>query len=160
MPNRSFPRLAVPAALAVAVSMAGCMYMPGYRPGGSQASRDQFTYASTVDNPQTVTLMNSVTNQRLWSIDVPIGKQLVIWFYDEQKTGDPQNPSVMRWEIMNLGHLGGDLDNAMPVPAAGVRMVRVDRRPSPLETPGQPSEPILPPTPPVLPPPEPTFPSR
>lgn len=157
MPNCSLVRVARPLTLGLAtLFLAGCFYMPGYRPGGSQASRDLYTYASTVDNPQTVTLMNSVTNQPLWTVDIPIGKQLVIWFYDNQKTGDTENPSVMRWEIMDLGHESGDLANAMPVPAPGVRFVRVDRRMSPLETPGQPSEPILPPTPPVLPPPEPT----
>jgi hypothetical protein len=154
MPKSVLARLAAPALLASTAALTGCI--GGYYPGGSQASRDLFTYPSTVDTPQTIKLMNSVTGQQLWVVDIPIGKQMVIWFYDNQKTGDPNNPSIMRWELMDLGETGGDLDNAMPVPGPGVRRVDVFRRTSPLETPGKPGEPIINPTPPTLPPPEPT----
>jgi hypothetical protein len=130
MPTRLAARFAATALLAAVLAMAGCWY-PGYRPGGPQASRDQYTYPSTVDTPQSVRLTNTVTGQTLWEVDIPIGKQLVVWFFDGQKTGDASNPSVMRWEIMNLGHESGDLDNAMPVPGPGVRRVDTFTRTSP-----------------------------
>jgi hypothetical protein len=145
----------LPLALTVCTALAGC-WMPGYRPGGSQASRDLFTYPSTVDHPQSVRVINTATHETVFEVDIPIGRQLVIWFYDDQKTGSTDTPSVMRWEVMDLGRLGGDLNNALPVPGPGSRRVDSFLRTSPAMS-RDVQDPILPPTPPALPPPEPTF---
>lgn len=108
------PMMAGAAALLGAFLTAGCV--PGYHAGGSLASRDLFTYPSEPNWPQTVKLVDHRTGAVLWSVDIPVGQQLVVRFYEDQ-TDDPQFPAMMRWELMPLGKKFGQLDNAMPVPS-------------------------------------------
>jgi hypothetical protein len=108
-------------AAAAAGTMAGCW--PGYRPGGSQASYDEYTYVSTPDEPKTVKLLESTTNTTIWTVEVPIGKELVVKFYEDHDPKNTTRPTLMRWEIFEAGHEFGELHNAMPVPDAAHRRV-------------------------------------
>src|SRR4051812_3931179 len=64
-------------AAALTAAMAGCWTM-GYSPGGRQASLDEFTYESTADHPYSLYLIDLRTRETIWSMDVPVGKEVVI----------------------------------------------------------------------------------
>lgn len=100
-------------ALAGATLLGGC-----YKPGGSGFSTDTFTYPSTSWQPCTITLKDTRTDQAIWSIDVPVGKQLVIDFRKDEGIPGSGTPDLMRWEIMDIGEQFGELDNSLPVPPA------------------------------------------
>ena len=106
---------------AIALSSAGCW--PGYRPGGSQASYDEYTYPSTPDMPTTIKLVEWTTNTTIWSVDIPVGKQLTVRFYENHDPKNATRPTLMRWEIFENGHEFGELHNAIPVPDMSHRRV-------------------------------------
>ncbi len=100
-------------------ALSGCAYAPG----GSQTSRDEFTYVSTPDCPQTIKVIDWTTNTTIWTVDVPIGKELVMRFYDDHDPKNTTRPALMRWEILDIGSSQSDLHNAMPAPDAAHRRV-------------------------------------
>lgn len=103
--------------------------MPGYSAGGPQASLDQHTFPSTPDAPQTVTLVDWTTGEVIWTVDVPVGKQVTVRFYEgSQQRNDPRRPDLMRWEIQDRGTEYGELDNVLPVPASIHRRLDVTLR--------------------------------
>lgn len=134
-PRRRFPSsaLAVTAALAaIAGGTGGCYY-----PGGPMYSADRFTYESTTWQPWTISLEDTRTGQIFWTIDVPVGQQLVIDF-DAGKSGmtdegeyNQFTPDTMRWELMPAGRRFGELDNKMAVPPASARLIRATLRRTP-----------------------------
>jgi hypothetical protein len=111
-------------ALLALTAMAGC-WMPGYRPGGPQATRDLYTFESTTDFPQSIQLIDTASGEVIWSVNVPIGQQVVIRFYDDHDPRNEERPALMRWEMMNRGTRWGELDNAMPVPTYDRRLLEV-----------------------------------
>jgi hypothetical protein len=106
--------------IAGALAMAGCA---GYTPGGSGASVDEFTYQSTADTPKTVKVIDWTTNTTIWSLDIPVGKELVVRFYDDHDVKNATRPALMRWELFESGREHGELHNAIPVPEAGHRRI-------------------------------------
>jgi hypothetical protein len=119
------------AGAAALISLLGVGCYPYYSPGGTGASYDTFTYESTPQFPQTVNLIDLRTNETLWSVDVPEGKQLVVSFYDDYNTSNPGKPALMRWQIMDNGEMWGQLSNAMPVPEAHNRLLEPKYRSAP-----------------------------
>lgn len=137
MPNlftllRSHPRMVL-AAIAAAGSLAtsGCI---GYKPGGNMASDDLFTYWSTPHMPQTVTLIDTRTGEKMWTYEIPVGQQLVMRFYGDTTPG-ANLTDTMRWEVMDVGDKFGSLDNILPVPGRFARRVDVEVRPTPEQAP-------------------------
>jgi len=119
-------RLAALPCLLIALAgppLVGCM--PGYDPGGPQASRDLYTYESTPDFPQTIILKDISTDETIWSMEVPVGKQVVIRFYEGHDTKNIARPDLMRWRLFDRGTQYGELDSAIPVPASISRRVDV-----------------------------------
>ena len=116
--------LAATAVLLGALASSGCILerVPGYWEGGSRASNDLHTYVSRPWEPKTVSLVNTVTGETLWSVDVPVGKQLVIKFNDS-KYEDSPNPTEMLWDIMDVSTDYRPLKNKMPVPAPEFRRI-------------------------------------
>ncbi len=111
----------------VALAASGCSY---YRPGGHGFSNDgPYTYYSTAHMPQTLTLKDTRTDEVLWTVEAPVGTQLVVRF--ARGSGEGPRPDVMRWEIMPLGQQWGSLDNEMPVPPASARLIEASLRPTP-----------------------------
>ena len=125
MPSRSRPILAL-ALVAGTLVTAGC-----YTPGGRYASRDQFTYASTPLQPQTITVFDARTNEAIWSQDVPVGQKLVIRFFDGRGSGEGNFPALMRWEVMDDDRSSGRLANELAVPLRDARRVEVTLRDAP-----------------------------
>ena len=88
MPAR-LSRLARPFAAATILASlalsAGCYYE-----GGPLRSIDRVTYVSTSWSPKTVTLIDTRTGESMWSVDIPVGQQLVIDFNAETRGDNTQ----------------------------------------------------------------------
>ncbi|MGD9689743.1 MAG: hypothetical protein AB7K52_08835 [Phycisphaerales bacterium] len=83
----------------------GCL--PNYwTPGGPMGSDDRYTYESTEWLPQTVTVVDTVTQQVIWSKEVPVGKKLIMRFtepedlYRDSRSADPELPVKLQWDII------------------------------------------------------------
>jgi len=132
MPTRLNAALALPALLAVAALSAcsgpGYAYRNYHDEGGTGTSDDKMVYVSRAFDAKTITVIDTRTGEALWTMDVPVGRKLVIDF-EEGKAGDtPDRPDLMRWELMDDSDLYGGLDNAMPVPVADCRRIDVSLR--------------------------------
>lgn len=113
------------AAAACSLGVAGC-----HSPGGSGYSADRFTYVSTEWQPYTISLIDTTTGETVWSIDVPVGKQLYMSF---TKGSGPNSyrPDMMSWQIELAGRLFGTPHNQIPSPGPATRRVDVELRPVP-----------------------------
>lgn len=105
--------------------LAGCH---GYDGGGPWQSIDQHTYESLPDYPQTVTLIDHTTGETLWSVDVPVGRKLVMRFETGKNKLDPERPDLLLWDLMEFKVQYEKLDNSMPVPPAWRRKLDVSYR--------------------------------
>ena len=125
--------LALTIAAIGALAAGGCLFdqVPGYYEGGSRASNDLHTYVSREHSPKTVSLVNTTTGEVLWSVDIPVGKQLVVKFVDGKHKDDPGNPSEMRWALMDEQIYGPKLDNEMRVPGPNQRRLDLELRDAP-----------------------------
>lgn len=125
--RRNARPLAVAALLAATAISSGCYYE-----GGALRSNDRFTYASTSWQPKTVTIVDTRTGETLWSVDVPVGRQLVIDFNTERRADNTEwLPDEALWDIMPDTRRHGALKNKMRVPPASARRVDVTLRPVP-----------------------------
>lgn len=116
-PRPRLLRTAAPLALLGTVALlAGC-----YAEGGRGASEDLFTYVSHEYQPWTVTLVDTRTRQTIWSIDIPVGQQLVVEFVPDEGTEDGFTPDKMKWALMKAGSDQGALSNELAVPPKQAR---------------------------------------
>lgn len=102
--------------------LSGC-----YTEGGSGFSTDQHAYVSTAWQPKTITLVDTRTSQSFWSIDVPVGKKLVIQFRENASSPDAApgdaTPDMMLWDLMAPDDDFGPLANQIPVPPKAARRI-------------------------------------
>lgn len=120
-----------------------------YEPGGRQSSDDTFTYRSTAQLPQNVSVVNSCTGEKILTLEVPVGQQLVVKFLN-RKNSESGDQDIMRWEIMSWNRLAlTPLANEQLVPPASCRRLDVAYRAIPESTRAVPKapEPILQPAP-------------
>ncbi|MEM8834972.1 MAG: hypothetical protein AAGD00_04035 [Planctomycetota bacterium] len=129
----SFARFAAGAlAVGVTLPLSGCFTNTQ---SGLTGSRDKHTYVSTTWRPWTVTLVDTRTGEPLWSVDVPVGQQLVVDF-TEGSGPNEYKPDMMAWRLMEAGRLGfGGSKNRIPVPSQYARRIEPTLRPVP-EFPG------------------------
>jgi len=115
---------------------AGLAALPGcYSEGGTGYSNDQHCYVSTTWQPKTITLKDTRTGQSFWSIDVPVGKKLVVQFREnangpDAKPGDA-TPDMMLWDLVDVDDDFAPLANQIPVPARAARRLDMTLRASP-----------------------------
>lgn len=105
---------------------AGC-HREGPYPG---VSMDQFTYVSRTWEPKTITVMDTRTNEPVWTVDIPVGQQLVVGF----STGTGPNeyvPDEIVWGLMPAGRMSGPRKNRMPCPPSYARRLDMAIRPTP-----------------------------
>lgn len=121
-------------AAAGVIGLTGCYYE-----GGPLSSQDRFTYVSRPFQPWTVDLVDVRTGEVIWSVDVPVGQQLVVDFQaaSSDASKDPWRPDTMLWEVMPSGRKFGALGNKMSVPDRNARRLEPKLR----STPEMPSEP-------------------
>lgn len=133
------PRRIARAALAAAIAAAGLAataattgcglaYKPYYHESGSGAAIDQYTYVSRPWEPKTITLIDVRTNEPVWTVDVPVGKQLTMRFYEDKNPENTTTPDSMRWQIQDEGTKFGHMANTTLVPPAEVRRIDVELR--------------------------------
>lgn len=101
--------------------MAGLMGLMGggcqrYLEGGSGLVDDTHTYVSTSEAPKTVTLKDTATHEVLWTVEVPVGRKLVVRFYPDQFKDNIAAPDMMRWDLIDREKETGGLANMAAVP--------------------------------------------
>lgn len=132
--NRPFRTRAIVGAMigvGACVSLAGC-----YTEGGLGYSDDNYTYVSRPYQPWVITLKDLRTNQDFWTVEVPVGKQLVLQFRKDQGTKDSYTPDLMEWGLMEPGTQTARLGNSLPVPPANARRLDPIIRTTPELPPG------------------------
>ena len=100
--------------------------------GGFMPSPDgAITYYSYEMRPVTVRLMDLRSNEEVFVMDVPVGKQLVIDFLEGEGHDPVFTPDLMKWEVMPMGQQTGRIHNALAVPRAQARRLEVEYRQGP-----------------------------
>jgi hypothetical protein len=117
--------------LPLAAGLAGCQ-----NEGGGYASLDRYVYVSRAWEPKTITLIDTRTGESLWSVDIPVGRELYLGF--SKGTGPNEyKPDEVIWEMRENGKRFGSSDNRMPCPPRDARRVDMTLRSKP-EMPGTP----------------------
>lgn len=122
--------LGLGSSLALGAGLAGCL--PGTNPGGHAWSLDKHVYASTVWEPKTVMVTDTVSGETLWVKEVPVGQQVVIRFFsDEARGDDPRRPDQMAWGMAPIGEAADDWEGRLDVPGRDWRMLSFELRAAP-----------------------------
>lgn len=101
-----------------------------WHPHGGPGSDDSFTYYSLPHQPQTVTLVDTRSGEKLWTCEIPVGQQLCMRFVN-QSGQEAKGEDLMRWKLMPLGQDYGTLDNRFACPPRSCRRVDVTLRQGP-----------------------------
>lgn len=105
------------ASLLCVTLLSGC-----YSEGGPGFALDQQAYVSRPWTPWTVTLRDTRTGQEFWSMDVPVGKRLIVSFSTDTGTKDKYTPDKMNWALVDENEdFAVRLSNSIPVPPANAR---------------------------------------
>jgi hypothetical protein len=117
--------------LVLAVAALGAAALSGcYSASGPGWSGSAATYQSTTWSPKTVYLLDTRTGETVWSVEVPVGKQVVLQF--EEGTGpNERNQDILTWDVMDSGERFGSLPNRRAVPPAHARRLEWEQRPAP-----------------------------
>ncbi len=128
MPN--WPRVVMMLVGAAALaSMSGCW--PGYREGGNQMSIDREVFISRTWEPKTIYVVDTRTGERVFTSELPVGRQLVVQFVEDKFPENGFNTAEMRFEEMKAGKSWGRLEHSVPVPPAMSRRLEWEMRPVP-----------------------------
>lgn len=122
------------ARLRLAAVLAGAAVLPGcWVEGGRGNSSDSFTYVSTEYQPKTVSLVDTRTGQAIWSYEIPVGRELVMEFYQGEiaTARDHLNPDTLRWDDFEAGTYFGSPRKRLNVPPSTARRLDVALRPAP-----------------------------
>ena len=116
--------------IAIAGFLPSCqMYTPGGNPftnGPDSAA----TYQSSEEFPKTVTLIDTRSGERLFVMEIPVGKKLVIDFVTDSGDNTVLTPDLMSWEVFSDDVTYGPLSNSMTVPNRWSRRIDVTMRDS------------------------------
>lgn len=100
-----------------------------HTPGGAGVSNDTYTFISTAHEPKTVTIRDTRSMENVLTVEIPVGQQLVVSFYNTDDEADGKG--TMKWGVMPAGRTFGGLDYNMDVPPASVRRLDVSLRRAP-----------------------------
>jgi len=101
-----------------------------YSPAGGWLPRTggAITYESTEESPKTITLIDLRTEEAVFTMDIPVGKQLTIDF-EAGDGDDPVNtPDLMSYAVLDRGSNFGRLNNSISVPNAASRRINMTIR--------------------------------
>jgi hypothetical protein len=116
--------------LFMATALAGCKM---YEPGGNaffNGPNSAATWQSTEEFPKTVTLIDTRSGERLFVMEIPVGKKLVIDFVKDSGDNTVLTPDLMMWEVFSSDVGYGPLSNSMTVPNGWSRRLDVTLRDS------------------------------
>lgn len=99
--------------------------------GGMGYSAGQEVFVSRTWMPWTITLRDTRTGQEMWSIDVPVGKKLVMDFDEGDGTKDDYTPDLLNWAIVDEDGEFPALSNHLPVPPSTARRIETTLRTAP-----------------------------
>ncbi|MCA9290363.1 MAG: hypothetical protein KDA25_04490 [Phycisphaerales bacterium] len=122
-------RRVVMTGLAMFLGAVGMMTMPGcYTPDGGFWPRTGAaqTYYSTERQAKVVTIVDTRTNEAVFTAEIPIGHQLTLDFVSNRGDDPVMSPDLMRYAIWPKGKTTGTLRNSQSVPSADSRMIVVD----------------------------------
>lgn len=91
-----------------------------YLEGGSGMADDTHTYVSTSELPKTVTLKDTTSHEVLWTVEVPVGRKLVVRFYPDRFKDNQAAPDMMRWDLIDPDRETGELVNVAAVPKSRI----------------------------------------
>lgn len=122
---KSLSALAVVAGATIATVGTGC-----HRPQGALLpyTGGSYTYFSYQLRPKTLRLRDLRTDEIVFAMEIPTGKQLTIQFKPDDGDDPVQRPDLMLYQVMDMGTKIGKLRNAMSVPGATTRRIEVDVR--------------------------------
>ncbi|MHC5024002.1 MAG: hypothetical protein ACYTGG_08830 [Planctomycetota bacterium] len=86
------------------------------------------TFYSTETSPKTVSIIDLRTDEEIFKVEIPVGKQLTFDFVEELGDDVVYTPDLMRYEIWPIGTKTGKLRNALSVPNAASRRIDVQVR--------------------------------
>ncbi|MDP7005621.1 MAG: hypothetical protein QF718_05370 [Phycisphaerales bacterium] len=116
--------------LVTITSMSGCqMYTPGGNPY-SNGPNSAATWESTEEVPKKVSLIDTRSGERLFVLEIPVGKKLVIDFVEGSGDNEVFTPDLMMWEVFQKNISYGPLSNSLTVPNRWSRRIDVEIRPS------------------------------
>jgi hypothetical protein len=89
------------------------------------------TYNSTEQLQKTITIVDTRTEEPLFTMEIPVGKQLTIQFAADRGDDPVNTPDMMYYQLWDDGRMLGQLRNALTVPNAASRRidVRVNQEP-------------------------------
>jgi len=118
--------------IGAAAGILGCAALGGcYSEGGAGISLDEHTYYSTSWQPKTVFLKDTRTGEVIWTVDIPVGKQLTFKIEKGLGTKDGMTPDRLSWKIFEQGKSFGVLDNSLAVPGGVDKIIAWKLRPAP-----------------------------
>ncbi|MBI1367599.1 MAG: hypothetical protein GC162_02980 [Planctomycetes bacterium] len=78
-------------------------------------SWDRHNFVSTPNMPLSLSLVDTVTGQTVWTLDIPVNQQAVVDLEHNQDWVAAQSPATpaheVRWKVMSLGTLADNVDN-------------------------------------------------
>lgn len=83
------------------------------------------TYVSTETRQMTISVVDVRTDEEVFVMHVPPGKQLTMDFRRDGGDDPVVTPDLMRWELFDAGRRTGRLHNALTVPNAASRRIDV-----------------------------------
>ena len=116
--------------LAIVGNFTACqMYTPGGNPffnGPDSAA----TYDSTEEFPKTITVIDTRSGERIFVLEIPVGKKLVVDFIEGAGDNTVLTPDLMSWEVFPSSVYYGPLSNSLTVPNRWARRLDVTIRDS------------------------------
>ncbi len=123
-------RFALVSLAVTAFGLAGCFHAPG---GNMLSTPDSsITYESTEHLQKTVMIVDTRTEETVFTMDIPVGKQLTIQFARDRGNDPVNTPDLMYYQVWDIGTRLGQLRNSVTVPNAASRRidVRVNQEPA------------------------------
>jgi hypothetical protein len=112
-----------------AVGVVGTVLLGTVVLGGCE---EKYVYRSGPYVPQTVTLVNTSTGERVWSYDVPVGQELTMHFVHGPDRATELGYDEMTWTVGPAGQsMSPPVKSRMKVPPPNSRRVDVTTRPGP-----------------------------
>lgn len=131
--------LAFTLASSLVLVLAGCYTVT---PQLWQSSIGVFTYESTPEQPITITVIDTRSDEPVFRMDIPVGRRLAMQFIESGGDDPVLRPSRLEWALLQGGAVTGSLDNKLSVPPAPARRIEYTLRPAPEYAPEPPEAPM------------------